>query len=314
MKSKIFFGIFIIIAVILSAGIVSAADLNGTEVDEIEDYRFSDSDMEKINREYEVFEVEQSEKTNFEKYYTISYTSKNNGDGTYTATNCRDECNITIMNNVYIEHRVRNTYNYKWEYGKIVDLPAPTKSYDYGKTYFSLEYGYNILDLVHGNQKNDYDAPKKVCVILHGYTIINTDEPVYKTVTINTNKKVISHYKKIPHYKTFKSWDYAKSPKKLKSMIKWRCRNGDFECCAMGTFKLVKFYQKQLYKNGVKLVKFKIKRLSKYNYSPQYGHKIAKFKFNVKVKYYTLKPVYKTVTVKSTSDVFSHYKKIGKIW
>ena len=298
MNSKIVLGIFIIIAVILSAGIVSAADLNGTEVDEIEDHRFSDSDMEKINREYEVFEANYNEESHFENFYLVG--SDNTGRSYYNV-------NISIKSNNYHEDTIELYYK-KGE-------NTPYKTIDRGsKDFNNLELGYNILDIIHSYNENDHRSYKKVCVILHGSTIINTDEPVYKTLTLNTNKNVLSHYKKVPHYKTFKSWDFAKSPKKLKSMIKRRCRDGDFECCAMGTSKLVKFYQKQLYKNGVKLVKFKIKRLNKYKYSSQHGYKVAKFKFNVKVKYYTLKPIYKTVTVKSTSNVFSHYKKIGEIW
>ena len=286
MKSKIFLGIFIIVAVILSASIVAAVDFNGTEVDEIEDHRFSESDMKKINREYEVYEVDANSTL---KTYVI---------GKDTGSPYMHDYDILIKNKTYHEDQYnREISGYKY----IVS----SKDRD-------LVIGYNILDIAHEDPyTQNY---KNVCVILHGYSIINTDEPVYKTVTIKSDKKVLDHYNKVPHYKKFKSWDFAKSPKKLKKMIKSRCYNDVFECCALGTTKLVKFYQKQLYKNGAKLVKFKIKRLSKYKYSPQHGYKVAKFKFSVKVKYYTLKPVYKTVTVKSTSNVFSHYKKIGEIW
>ena len=280
---------------------MSAVDFNGTEVDEIEDHRFSDTDMEKINQEYEVFEVDEDSTFNIKEHGVENRTTYTTSYGQTQEHKIYNEYDfdITIKNKIYHEEK-----------SQIVD----GKSYKFNPINIDLELGYNILDLIHYTEKDYNGNYKKVCVILHGYNIINTDEPVYKTVTIKSNKKVISHYKKIPHYKTFKSWDFAKSPKKLKSMIKWRCRNGEFECCASGTTKLVKFYQKQLYKHGAKLVKFKIKRLSKYKYSPQAGYKTAKFKFSVKVKYYSLKPVYKTVTVESSQKVFSHYKKIGEIW
>lgn len=291
MKSKILFGIFIILAIILSASIVCAGDLNATEVDEVKDHRLSESDMEKLNSEYEVIEAEADCDVNMTKH-AVKKWPNGNGQTDYIF-------NITIKDNYY--HDVRS------EVGSNYDMSG------YGK---NLNLGVNILDLTHyeaGDNLNDsYIGYKKVCVILHGLKIVK--EPVYKTITKKSTKTVFSHYKKIPHYKKFKSWDFAKSPKKLKKMIKSRCYDNVFECCPLGTTKLVKFYQKQLYKNGAKLVKFKIKRLSKYKYSPQHGYKVAKFKFSVKVKYYTLKPVYKMVTVKSTSKVFSHYKKIGEIW
>ena len=137
-----------------------------------------------------------------------------------------------------------------------------------------------------------------VChVILHGQQYVKEKEPIYKNVKVKQKVKVKVE---TPHWKSFKSYDWAKNKKSLIKCIKSRCYNYGWECCAKGTTNAVKFYDNYGY--GVKVVK--IKRISNLKKSGQCKG-CYKYKFIIKIKYYDInyKYVYKLVNKKVLDHV-----------
>ena len=110
----------------------------------------------------------------------------------------------------------------------------------------------------------------------------------YKTVTYK--EKVFSHYKK--YTKTFKCVLDDKSVKKVKKDFNRRMTYGDDECCRYSVGKVVRAWYNDYKAYTWKIMK--IKQISKKKYSPQHRGKIAKYQLVVKLFY--KKPVYKTVT------------------
>lgn len=190
-KAKVFFIIFVVFAVVLSANAVCAlenstaeisSDANDLDYDKKVDHR---KELETWRTVYTPFEVEQGE---------------------------------TFVKNIGLTHiEIKNTDEER-SYHEI------TYTYRNGQKVIDDEWS---CPLYLGAKNVNRDGLIVCHVLLHGNEIVKEKQPVYKTVKVN--KKVFSHYKKVKKASYVKSdnWCNKYAVKNLKNRIK----SWDDECC-----------------------------------------------------------------------------------
>ena len=216
LKAKVFFIIFVVFAVVLSANAVCAlengtaeisSDANDLDYDKKVDHR---KELETWRTAYTPFEVEQGE---------------------------------TFIKNIGLTHiEIKNTDEER-SYHEI------TYTYRNGQKVIDDEWSCKL----YLGAKNVNRDGQIVChVLLLGNEKKKKKQPVYKTVKVN--KKVFSHYKKVKKATyTFNEWTGEKYS--IVKDIKHRIKIWETECCSKMVWKIVDKVNYNDYAYKIKIVK-----------------------------------------------------------
>lgn len=269
-KAKVFFIIFVVFAVVLSANAVCAlenstaeisSDANDLDYDKKVDHR---KELETWRTVYTPFEVEQGE---------------------------------TFVKNIGLTHiEIKNTDEER-SYHEI------TYTYRNGQKVIDDEWS---CPLYLGAKNVNRDGLIVCHVLLHGNEIVKEKQPVYKTVKVN--KKVFSHYKKVKKASytfkesTGKKWSVVKD-------IKHRIKIWDTECCSRMIGKIVDKVNYYDYAYKIKIVKtYKNKKyFSHQNNDWRYPVKVKVTLYKKKPVYKTVKVNKKECTGYKVLNVLHMY-------
>ena len=216
MKAKVFFIIFVVFAVVLSANAVCALENGTAEVS---------SDANDLDYDKKV-----GHRKELETWRNV-YTPFEVGPGE------------TFVKNIGLTHiEIKNTDEER-SYHEI------TYTYRNGEKVIDDEWSCPL----YLGAKNVNREGQTVChVLLHGKEIVKEKQPVYKTVKVN--KKVLSHYKKVKKASyTFKEWTGKKYS--IVKDIKHRIKIWETECCSKMIWKIVDKVNYYNYAYKIQIVK-----------------------------------------------------------
>lgn len=219
MKSKILFIICIVLAVVISASAVCAADNNATEISQDDEATLTDGEYDKIVDHRQDMELYKTTRTPFEV-----------------------EDNETFVKNIGLTCiEIRNS-DLERSYHEM------TYTYKNGQKVIADEWSCP-LNLGATNVNRDGLI---VChVLLHGNEVVKEKEPVYKTVKVN--KKVVSHYKKVKKASYVKSDNWCN--KNVVKDLKRRINDWDDECCPKWVSNIVNKINYNDYDYKIKILK-----------------------------------------------------------